>query len=107
MLQLARMYLTVDDLDACQQQCVQLLKMDSENDDATVVGWDDLKTFFLSLHRYSWFYIRIGYNLLNRFYFFKETAHCYCKLILNCSKRKVKFHFFSNKWEDLSEQMCW
>ena len=38
MLQLARMYLTVDDLDACQQQCVQLLKMDSENDDATVVS---------------------------------------------------------------------
>ena len=45
MLQLARMYLTVDDLDACQQQCVQLLKMDSENDDATVVSWDVLKTF--------------------------------------------------------------
>ena len=35
MLQLSRMYLTVDDLDACQQQCVQLLKMDAENDDAT------------------------------------------------------------------------
>ncbi|CAH3021819.1 unnamed protein product [Porites evermanni] len=40
MLQLARMYLTVDDLDACQQQCVQLLKMDSENDDATVMMAD-------------------------------------------------------------------
>ena len=38
MLKLARMYLTVDDLDACQQQCVQLLKMDAENDDATVVS---------------------------------------------------------------------
>ena len=38
MLQLARLYLTVDDLDACQQQCVQLLKMDAENDDATVVS---------------------------------------------------------------------
>ena len=46
MLQLARMYLTVDDLDACQQQCVQLLKMDSENDDATVVSLDFLKKCF-------------------------------------------------------------
>ena len=46
MLQLARMYLTVDDLDACQQQCVQLLKMDSENDDATVVSLDLKKKRF-------------------------------------------------------------
>ena len=38
MLELARLYLTVDDLDSCQQQCVQLLKMDAENDDATVVS---------------------------------------------------------------------
>ena len=38
MLALARLYLTVDDLDSCQQQCVQLLKMDSENDSATVVS---------------------------------------------------------------------
>jgi len=38
MLALARLYLTVDDLDSCQQQCVQLLKMDSENDAATVVS---------------------------------------------------------------------
>ena len=37
-LQLARIYLTVDDLDASQQRCVQLLKMDAENDDATVVS---------------------------------------------------------------------
>ena len=96
MLQLARMYLTVDDLDACQQQCVQLLKMDSENDDATVVSGDFFKkTFFLSSYRYSWFFIRNGYSLLNRFYFFKETPQSYCKLTLNCSKRNVKFHFFS------------
>ena len=47
MLQLARMYLTVDDLDACQQQCVQLLKMDSENDDATVVSENFFKNVFL------------------------------------------------------------
>ena len=38
MLALARLYLTVDDLDSCQQQCVQLLKMDAENDAATVVS---------------------------------------------------------------------
>ena len=43
MLQLSRMYLTVDDLDACQQQCVQLLKMDAENDDATVVSLSPVK----------------------------------------------------------------
>lgn len=40
MLELARLYLTVDDLDSCQQQCVQLLKMDAENDDATVMMAD-------------------------------------------------------------------
>ncbi|CAH3123731.1 unnamed protein product [Pocillopora meandrina] len=40
MLALARLYLTVDDLDACQQQCVQLLKMDAENDAATVMMAD-------------------------------------------------------------------
>ncbi|XP_020631172.1 tetratricopeptide repeat protein 21B-like [Orbicella faveolata] len=40
MLALARLYLTVDDLDSCQQQCVQLLKMDSENDAATVMMAD-------------------------------------------------------------------
>ena len=39
MLALSRLYLTVGDLDACQQQCVQLLKMDTENDAATVVSW--------------------------------------------------------------------
>jgi len=38
MLALSRLYLTMDDLDSCQQQCVQLLKMDSENDAATVVS---------------------------------------------------------------------
>lgn len=37
MLALAKLYLTVDDLDACQQQCVALLKMDPGNDSATVV----------------------------------------------------------------------
>ena len=38
MLALCKLYLIEDDLDACQQQCIQLLKMDSENDAATVVS---------------------------------------------------------------------
>lgn len=37
MLALAKLYLTVDDLEACQQQCVTLLRMDPGNDSATVV----------------------------------------------------------------------
>ncbi|KXJ11499.1 tetratricopeptide repeat protein 21B [Exaiptasia diaphana] len=40
MLALAKLYLTVDDLDACQQQCVSLLKMDPGNDSATVMMAD-------------------------------------------------------------------
>ena len=71
MLQLARLYLTVDDLDACQQQCVQLLKMDAENDDATVVSKTTFarraksKTFFFSsggqyfVVSLSWLYLLI------------------------------------------------
>ena len=48
MLALARLYLTVDDLDSCQQQCVQLLKMDSENDAATVVStFNDVPCAFI------------------------------------------------------------
>lgn len=42
MLALAKLYLTVDDLDACQQQCVTLLKMDPGNDSATVVCLQDI-----------------------------------------------------------------
>lgn len=56
MLQLARLYLTVDDLDACQQQCVQLLKMDAENDDATVVS----KTTFARRAKSKMFFFRQG-----------------------------------------------
>ncbi|EDO49516.1 predicted protein, partial [Nematostella vectensis] len=40
LLALAKLYLTVDDLDACQQQCVQLLKADPDNDAATVMMAD-------------------------------------------------------------------
>ena len=109
MLQLARMYLTVDDLDACQQQCVQLLKMDSENDDATVVSGDFFKnTFFLSSYRYSWFYIRNGYSLLNRFSFFQRNSPLLLQTDLKLLEKKRKIPFFSPsiKW-DLSEQKCW
>ena len=37
MLALARLHLLVDDLDACQQQCSQLLEMDKDNDSAFMV----------------------------------------------------------------------
>lgn len=49
MLALARLYLTMDDLDSCQQQCVQLLKMDSENDAATVVSTSSLMPLIFRL----------------------------------------------------------
>lgn len=37
MLALARLHLLVDDLDACQQQCSQLLEVDKDNDSAFMV----------------------------------------------------------------------
>ena len=40
MLELARLYLTKEDLDACQHQCMTLLKNDKENDAATVMMAD-------------------------------------------------------------------
>lgn len=39
MLALARLHLLVDDLDACQQQCSQLLEMDKDNDTAFMVNY--------------------------------------------------------------------
>uniref|UniRef100_A0A8C8JG91 Tetratricopeptide repeat domain 21B n=1 Tax=Oncorhynchus tshawytscha TaxID=74940 RepID=A0A8C8JG91_ONCTS len=38
MLELARLYLTLDDVDGCQQQCSVLLKSDQVNEDATLVS---------------------------------------------------------------------
>ena len=38
MLELARLYLFLDDIDACQQQCGLLLKSDQVSEDATLVG---------------------------------------------------------------------
>ena len=38
MLELSQLYLTTEDLDACQHQCMTLLKTDKENDAAQVVG---------------------------------------------------------------------
>ena len=38
MLELAKLYLTTEELDACQHQCMSLLKSDNENDAATVVS---------------------------------------------------------------------
>ena len=65
MLQLARLYLTVDDLDACQQQCVQLLKMDAENDDATVVS----QTTFARRAKSKPFFFSSGGNITIEFMF--------------------------------------
>ncbi|KAJ8012813.1 hypothetical protein DPEC_G00046770 [Dallia pectoralis] len=40
MLELARLYLTLDDVDGCQQQCSVLLKSDLVNEDATLMMAD-------------------------------------------------------------------
>lgn len=37
MLELARLYLTLDEVDACQDQCSVILKNDQFNEDATLV----------------------------------------------------------------------
>lgn len=53
MLELSRLYLTLDDLEACQQQCGAILKDDPCNEDATLVGPARVSTtpmsFFLSV----------------------------------------------------------
>jgi hypothetical protein len=38
MLEVANLYLTTDDLDACQHQLMTLLKNEKENDAATIVS---------------------------------------------------------------------
>ena len=45
MLELARLYLITEDLDACQYQCMVLLKKDTDNDDASMVCL--IKNFYL------------------------------------------------------------
>lgn len=39
MLEVANLYLTTDDLDACQHQLMTLLKNEKENDAATIVSY--------------------------------------------------------------------
>lgn len=94
MLQLARMYLTVDDLDACQQQCVQLLKMDSENDDATVVSWDLKKNVFLYI--LSLFVVVYPYRLqfTQSFLFFQRNSLLLLQIDLKLLEKKGKIPFF-------------
>lgn len=42
MLELAQLYLTLDEIDACQNQCSQILKNDKFNEEATLVCFVDL-----------------------------------------------------------------
>lgn len=46
MLELAQLYLTLDDVEACQQQCSAILKNDPVNESATLVSF--LKQILLS-----------------------------------------------------------
>lgn len=46
MLELARLYLTLDEVDACQDQCSVILKNDQFNEDATLVGFSQPFLFF-------------------------------------------------------------
>lgn len=41
MLELARLYLAHDDVEACQRQCALLLKNDPDNAAASMVGYAD------------------------------------------------------------------
>lgn len=64
MMELARLYLTLDEVDACQEQCSVILKNDQFNEDATLVRSVHLSpqlclTFSLELER--------GPNLLHVF----------------------------------------
>lgn len=63
-MELARLYLTLDEVDACQEQCSVILKNDQFNEDATLVRSVRLSpqlclTFSLELER--------GPNLLHVF----------------------------------------
>lgn len=51
MLELAQLYLTLDDVEACQQQCSVILKNDPVNEAATLVS---LKNVYLFV-RYIFF----------------------------------------------------
>lgn len=42
MLELAQLYLNLDEVDACQQQCSAILKRDKFNEEATLVCFDCL-----------------------------------------------------------------
>lgn len=42
MLELAQLYLNLDEVDACQQQCSAILKRDKFNEEATLVCFDSL-----------------------------------------------------------------
>lgn len=45
MVELARLYLTLDEADACKEQCRIILKIDPHNEDATLVcsGYSQLQ----------------------------------------------------------------
>ena len=49
MLELAKLYMITEDLDAAQQQCMTLLKNDTENESATIM----LADLMFRLHEYD------------------------------------------------------
>lgn len=64
MLELAQLYLTLDDVEACQQQCSVILKNDPVNEAATLVSLSPivpcLFEIFLSIqHNSSVFFVSV------------------------------------------------
>lgn len=47
MLELAQLYLNLDEVDACQQQCSAILKRDKFNEEATLVCFVTLALFII------------------------------------------------------------
>lgn len=48
MLELAQLYLNLDEVDACQQQCSAILKRDKFNEEATLVCFVSILLHFLN-----------------------------------------------------------
>lgn len=48
MLELAQLYLNLDEVDACQQQCSGILKRDKFNEEATLVCFVSILLHFLN-----------------------------------------------------------
>lgn len=66
MLELARLYLTLDEADACQEQCSVILKNDQFNEDATLVCPGSFSPLFIIMFVLFGSYLLIPHVFISR-----------------------------------------